>query len=145
MTTTLPVTTMHLSRRTVLKGSGLDLAGFTLAQAGFLRSMAVESDAIQHILDFMATTEPFDETFLGEGLRHNNDGTYDQPWPDDVVAVVRTARAQEQFHLDAFPQAGDTPLADSFTVPPETLTSFDAFFSAVVEQETAENALQLRP
>ena len=143
MTARTNVIETRLSRRTVLAGAGIAAAGFTLAQAGYLRAMAAQSDSLQGILDITATTERFGVTFLGEGLASNELGNFDRPWPDDVVAVVTAARAQEQFHLDAFEAAGGVALVDSFTIPEEYLTSFDAFFGAVVEQETAEVAAQI--
>jgi hypothetical protein len=133
----------RFTRRTALKAVGLGAAGFTVAQATFLRAAAKESDTIQSILDITATTERFGVTLLGEGLQANANGKYDTSWPDNVVAVVTAARAQERFHLDAFEAAGGKAMTDAFTVPPETLTSFDAFFSAVVEQEAREVAAQL--
>lgn len=137
------MTRLALSRRTLFKGVGAGAAGFTLAQAGFLREAAAQSEEIQEILDITATVERFGVTFLGEGLRSAMEGNFDKPVPDAVVAIVTAARAQEQFHLDAFEAAGGKPLVDTFTVPPEFLTSYDAFFGAIVEQETAETAAQL--
>lgn len=134
---------LHISRRTLLKGTAVGTAGFTLAQIGFLRSVAAQSDEIQNILDYTATTERFGVTFLGEGLQSNNDGNFDTAWPEAVVAIVRAARAQEQFHLDAFEEAGGVAMVDTFTVPTEFLTSQAAFFGAIVEQETAETALHI--
>lgn len=133
----------RLSRRTVLMSAGFVAVGFTAAQAGFLRTMAAQSDELRDILDITATTERFGVTFLGEGLASNEAGNFDRGWPDSVVEIVTAARAQEQFHLDAFEQAGGTPMVDTFTIPPEFLTSFDAFFGAVVEQEAAETGAQV--
>ncbi|MDQ3540664.1 MAG: hypothetical protein M3440_08260 [Chloroflexota bacterium] len=133
----------RLSRRTVLMSAGLGAVGFTAAQAGFLRTMAAQSDELQDILDITATTERFGVTFLGEGLASNEAGNFDRAWPDAVVAVVTAARAQEQFHLDAFEEAGGTALVDTFTIPEDFLTSFDAFFGALVEQESAEVGAQV--
>ena len=132
-----------LSRRTLVKGFGVGAAGFTLAQAAFLRSVAAQSEDVQRILDITATVERFGVTFLGEGLQSAMEGNFDQEWPDEVVAIVTAARAQERFHLDAFEEAGGVPLVDTFTVPPEFLTDYAAFFGAVVEQETAETAAQI--
>jgi len=143
MTVRTNISETRLSRRTVLAGAGIAAAGFTAAQAGFLRAVAAQSDELQDILDITATTERFGVTFLGEGLASNELGNFDRPWPDDVVAVVTAARAQEQFHLDAFEAAGGVALVDTFTIPEEFLTSFDAFFGAVVEQETAEIGAQI--
>ena len=132
-----------ISRRTMLKGVGVGAVGFTVAQSAFLRSNAAQSDTVQDVLDITATTERFGVTFLGEGLRSNSEGNFDRVWPEPVIAIVEAARAQEQFHLDAFEAAGGAPLVDTFTIPPEFLTSFDAFFGAVVEQEAAEIAAQI--
>jgi len=131
------------SRRTLLKATGVGAAGFTVAQANFLRAAAQESDEIQNILDITATTERFGVTFLGEGLRANEESKFDVPWLAPVVAVVTAARAQEQFHLDAFEKLGGNAKVKTFTVPPDFLTKFDLFFGAVVDQETRETAAQL--
>lgn len=133
----------RFTRRAALKAAGIGAAGFTLAQAAFLQDAAAKSDSIQDVLDITATVERFGVTFLGEGLRANKNGKFDKTWPDNVVAVVTAARAQEHYHLDAFLKAGGKPLVKTFTVPPEYLTSFDAFFGAVVEEETAETAAQI--
>lgn len=133
----------RLSRRTVLKGAGLGAVGFTAVQAGFLRTMAAQSDDLQDILDITATTERFGVTFLGEGLASNEAGNFDKAWSGAEIGIVTAARAQEQFHLDAFEKAGGKPMVDSFTIPPDFLTSFDAFFGAVVEQEVAETGAQI--
>lgn len=132
-----------LSRRLLLGGAGAAAVTMTLAQRDFLRAAAAQDEAVQNILDITATVERFGVTFLGEGLQRAEDGRFDMPWPPVVVAIVTAARAQEQFHLDFFEQAGGVPLVDSFTVPPEFLTDFNAFFTAVVEQETAETAAQI--
>jgi len=131
------------SRRTLLKATGIGAAGFTLAQANVIRTLAQESDAIQDILDITATTERFGITFLGEGLRANEAGEFDTPWPDSVVAVFKAARAQEVAHLDAFESLGGKPRVKTFTVPPEALTTFNVFLSAIVDQESRETASQL--
>jgi hypothetical protein len=123
-----------------------DAAGaeiYTLDQVCFLRAAAAQEEDVQDILDITATIERFGVTFLGEGLQSNAEGNFDTPWPPAVVAVVTAARAQEQYHLDFFEQAGGMPLVDTFTVPPHFLTSYDAFFGAVVEEETAEVAAQI--
>ncbi|MDQ3695448.1 MAG: hypothetical protein M3464_17760 [Chloroflexota bacterium] len=133
--------TGRLSRRTMLKATGA--AGFSLAQIDFLRSAAAQSDNVQRVLDITATTERFGITFLGMGLQSAMDGNFDQPFLPDVLAIVTAARAQEVFHLDAFEQAGGQPLVDTFTVPPEFLTDFNAFFTAIVDQELAETAAQI--
>jgi len=121
------------SRRTALKGIAIGAAGFTVAQGAFLRSAAAQSESLQDVLDITATVERFGVTFLGEGLQSARDGAFDKAWSDTEIAIVEAARAQEQFHLDAWEAAGGVPLVDTFTVPPEFLTSFDAFFGAVVE------------
>lgn len=131
------------SRRTLLKTAGIGAAGFTLAQASFVRSLAQESDEIQDILDITATTERFGIAFLGEGLRANKAGEFDIAWPDSVVAVVTAARAQEVYHLEEFERLGGKARVDTFTVPPEALTTFAVFFQAVVDQEARETAAHI--
>lgn len=131
------------SRRTLLKATGIGAAGFTLAQADFLRAAAQESDEIQNILDITATTERFGVTFLGYGLQANEESEFDIPWLKPVVDVVTAARAQEQFHLDTFEKLGGKALVRKFNAPPDAFTKFDVFFAAVVDQETRETAAQL--
>ena len=131
------------SRRTLLKASGVGAAGFTLAQADFIRTTAQESDEIQNILDITATTERFGVTFLGEGIRAAEAGEYDVEFPDAVIAILKAARAQEQFHLDTFEGLGGEALVDTFTAPPDAFTSFDVFFTALVDQEARETASQI--
>ncbi len=131
------------SRRTLLRGAAIGAAGFTLAQAAFLRSAAAQTDGVQDVLDITATTERFGVTLLGEGLESAREGNFNTPWLPEVVAIVTAARAQEQFHIDAFERAGGVPLVDSFTIPEAFLTDFDTFFGAVVLQETAEIAAQI--
>ncbi|MEJ7652570.1 MAG: twin-arginine translocation signal domain-containing protein [Chloroflexia bacterium] len=133
----------QVSRRNFLKGAGAGAAGFTLAQIGFLRHAAAESESLQDILNITATTERFGITFLGEGLQSAKAGNYNKPIPDSVIAIVTAARAQEQFHLDAFERAGGVPLVDKFYIPPAALTDYDTFFSAIVLQETVETAAQI--
>jgi len=132
-----------VSRRSILKGVGVGAFGLTLAQAGFIRAAAAQSEELQDVLDILATTERFGVTFLGYGLESAAEGNFDTPWSETVTAIVTAARAQEQFHLDAFEAAGGVPLVDTFTVPPEYLTEYDAFFGAVVEQEAAEIAASI--
>jgi hypothetical protein len=131
------------SRRTAIRGLALGAAGFTIAQRAELRAMAKRDERLQDILNISATAERFGVTFLGEGLAANAAGLFDVAWPDTVVAVVTAARAQEAFHLQAFEDAGGEALYDTFTVPPETLTTFSAFFTALVEQETRETGAQI--
>lgn len=131
------------SRRTALKGLAVGAAGFTVAQSAFLRSTAAQNETLQEVLDITATVERFGLTFLGEGLQSARNGGFDKAWSEPEIAIVEAARAQEQFHLDAFEAAGGVALTDTFTVPPDFLTSFDAFFGAVVEQEAAEVAAQI--
>ncbi len=133
----------RFSRRTALKAVGIGAAGFTLAQRNAIRALAQESDSIQDILDITATTERFGVTLLGEALASNGAGFYDVPFPDVVVAVLTAARAQEQFHLDAFEALGGKPLTDTFTVPEAVLINFETFFTALTEQEGREIAAQI--
>ena len=143
MNTTERLAMTRWSRRTLLKATGVGAAGFTLAQANFIRTAAQESDEIQRILDITATTERFGVTFLGEGIRAAEAGEYDVEFPEEVIAILKAARAQEQFHLDTFEGLGGEALVDTFTAPPDAFTSFDVFFSALVDQEARETASQI--
>jgi hypothetical protein len=131
------------SRRTLLKTAGVGAAGFTLAQADFIRAAAQESDEIQDILDITATTERFGITFLGEGIRAAEAGEFDIAFPPAVIAILKAARAQEKFHLDTFEDLGGKPLVKTFTAPPDAFTSFAVFFTALVDQEARETASQI--
>ncbi|MDP9350901.1 MAG: hypothetical protein M3P51_05095 [Chloroflexota bacterium] len=131
------------SRRTLLKGAGAMGVGFTAAQIGFVRSAAAESAELQEILNITATTERFGVTVLGAALASEAEGNYNKQWPDAVRAIVTAARAQEQFHLDAFESLGGEAITGTFTIPEALLTNFDAFFSAVVALEAHEIALQM--
>jgi len=134
----------HISRRALFKAAGAAGAGLALAQAGLLREAAAASETVQDILNTTITVEHFGVTFLGTGLANIRAGTFSKPVPTNVVAVVEAARAQEQFHLDFFKQAGGVPLTTSFTLPdPALVTDFDKFFTAIVEQETRETAAQI--
>lgn len=137
------VASKPFSRRTLLKGAGAMGAGFTAAQIGFVRSAAAESEEIQEILNITATTERFGVTVLGAALASDAEGNYDKAFPASVRAVVTAARAQEQFHLDAFESLGGEAITGTFTIPEVLLTDFNAFFSAVVALEAHEIALQM--
>jgi hypothetical protein len=131
--------TAPLSRRTLLAAAaGATAVGFTAAQADFLRARAQEDQSLQDILDIIVTTEAFGVAFLGAGLEANANGEFDAAWSDRLVAIVTAAHAQEQAHKEAFEAAGGTALYETFTVPPSYLTLFADFFTAIVEQETAE-------
>ena len=131
------------TRRTLLKATGIGAAGFTLAQANVVRSLAQESDEIQDILDITATTERLGVTLIGEAIRAAEAGEYDIPFPDPVIAILRAVRAQENYHLKAFESLGGKARVKTFTVPPEALTTFEVFFGAVVDQEARETAAQI--
>lgn len=135
--------TARLSRRSLMVGAGVSAVAFTAAQASFLRTEAAQSESLQDILDVTVTVEQFGVTFLGAGLEAAKNNEYDTPWPANVIAVVEAARAQEAAHLAAFKAAGGKSLVDTFTIPPNTLLVFNDFFSAVVDQETAETAAQI--
>ncbi len=137
------VANTSFSRRTFLKGAGAAGIGFTAAQIGFVRSAAAESEDLQEILNITATTERFGVTVLGAALASEAEGNYNKPFPDLVRAIVTAARAQEQFHLDAFERLGGEAITGTFTIPEALLTDFDAFFSAVVALEAHEIALQM--
>ncbi len=137
------VASKPFSRRTLLKGAGAMGAGFTAAQIGIVRAAAAESEEIQEILNITATTERFGVTVLGAALASDAEGNYDKPFPAPVRAIVTAARAQEQFHLDAFESLGGEAITGTFTIPEVLLTDFNAFFSAVVALEAHEIALQM--
>lgn len=139
-----PITRAQISRRSLFRGAGAIAAGLTLSQAAFLRTAAAQSESIQDVLNITATVEAFGVTFLGVGIDNAKKGLFNKPWPANVLAVVEAARAQEQFHYDFFTSAGGRPLVTTFTLPaPEAVTDFETFFSAIVEQETAETAAQI--
>ncbi len=135
----------RISRRTVFKGAGAVSLGILMAEAGFLRQAAAQSDSIQEILNITATTEAFGVTFLGAGIDSaRNGGFRAKPIPEPVIAILEAARAQEQFHLDFFRSAGGQLLTDTFTLPdPKLLTDYDLFFGAIVMLEAREIAAQL--
>jgi len=132
-----------LSRRTVLKGAAVGLAGVTLAQAGLFHALAAESESVQQILDITATVEQFGVTFLGAGIASAQQKNFNKPVPAPVLAVLKAAQAQEHFHLAFFERAGGRPLVNTFTIPPLALTDYDTFFKAIVVQETTEVAAQI--
>ena len=143
MNTLDTVPNAHLSRRTFLKGAGAGAVGFTMAQIAFLRSAAAESEELQELLDITVTTEHFGVTALGAALASDAAGNYDTEFPDAVRAIVTAAQAQEQFHLEAFEAAGGRAITKTFTIPEALATDYNAFFSAVVELEAREQALQM--
>lgn len=132
----------HLSRRSLLVAAGVTAGatavGFSTAQTSFLKARAQEDQGVQDILDIIVTTETFGVAFLGAGLEANANGEFDVAWSDRLVAIVTAAQAQEQAHKEAFEAAGGTSLFETFTVPPTALTVFSDFFTALVQQETAE-------
>ncbi len=131
-----------VSRRRLLKGAAVTVAG-TAAYGSLSRAVAQEPESVQNILNITATVERFGITFLGAGIESAEQGNFDMPWPAEVLAIVKAARAQEQFHLDFFESLGGRALVDTFTIPPAALTEFNTFFSAIVEQEAVEVAGQL--
>ncbi len=137
------VRTISLSRRTLMVGAGVSAVAFTAAQSSFLRARAAQSESLQDILDITATVEQFGVTFLGAGLEAARNNEFDMPWPAQVIEIVTAARAQEAAHLAAFEAAGGRPMVDTFTISPNLLTVFNDFFTAVVDQETAETAAQV--
>lgn len=132
-----------LSRRTVLKGAAAGLAGVTLAQADLFRALAADTESVQQILDITTTVEQFGVTFLGAGIERAKQQAFNKPVPASVLAVLQAAQAQEYFHLAFFERAGGRPLVHTYTIPPLTLSDYDAFFKAIVVQETTEVAAQI--
>jgi hypothetical protein len=137
------LTMIRFSRRTMLKAAGVGAAGFTVAQAGFLRGQAATDKRLQDALNITASVERFGVTVLGEALKAIADGKYNKKFPDAVVAVLTAARAQEHYHLVAWQKAGGKPLYKSFTIPPAVLTDYDTLFKALVAEEAAETAVQI--
>lgn len=148
-----------MSRRGLFRTAAASFAGLTLAQlgcsssgmmgsgtaaqAGAIGEVAAGSESVQDILNVTATVERFGVTFLGAGIEAAEQNRFNKPWSPLVLAVVKAARAQEQFHLDFFESAGGKAMLDTFTIPPAALTDFNTFFQAVVEQESLEIAAQL--
>lgn len=152
----------QVSRRKLLKGAVAGAAGVTLAQANMFRTavaasmtggrlaqaglfheVAAMSESVQDILNITTTIEQFGVTFLGAGIASAEQKNYNKPWPAPVLAIVKAARAQEQFHLDFFERAGGKSLVSTFTIPPVLLTDFNSFFKAIVVEEALEIATQL--
>ena len=134
----------QVSRRTLFKAAGAAGAAMWLTQANSLREAAAAAETIQEILDITITVEHFGVTFLGVGIDNIKKGNFSKPVPANVLAVLEAARAQEQFHLDFFKQAGGNPLTTTFTLPdPALVTDYDKFFTALVQEETRETALEI--
>ncbi|HEY8599142.1 MAG TPA: ferritin-like domain-containing protein, partial [Thermomicrobiales bacterium] len=132
----------EVSRRTLFKAAGAAGAALWMSQAGLLREAAAAAETVQDILDITVTVEHFGVTFLGYGIDNIRQGRFSKPVPANVLAVLEAARAQEQFHLDFFTQAGGKPLTTTFTLPdPALVSDYDKFFTALVEEETRETAL----
>jgi hypothetical protein len=137
------LTTTRFSRRTMLKAAGVGAAGFTVAESTFLRATAATDKRVQNALNITASIERFGVTALGAALQAEADGKYNKKFPADVIAVLKAARAQEHYHLDAWQKAGGKPLYKTFTLPSGFLTDYDTFFKALVAEETAETAAQI--
>lgn len=148
----------RLSRRSLFKSAGAVGLGATLAQTGlsltsratdtraslFQSASAQEADAIQDALDMTVTTEMFGVTILGAGIESAQQGNFTPPIPEDTLAIVIAARAQEQAHLDFFLSLGGEALTDTFHLPdPAILTDSTLFFQTIVQQETRETALHI--
>ncbi len=137
----------RVSRRTLLKGAGALGVGVALAQAGALHEAAAaaqQQERLQDILDITVTTEHFGVTVLGGAIESNRQGNYNPRIPDNVIAILQAARAQEQFHLEFFQTLGGKPLTTTFHLPdPALLTNPTLFFDALQAQETREVAAQI--
>ena len=132
----------QVSRRTLFKATGVAGTSLFLYQAGLLRGAAAQAEMVQEILDITVTVEHFGVTFLGTGIDNIKKGNFSKPVPANVLAVLEAARAQEQFHLEFFAQAGGKALTTTFTLPdPALATDYDKFFKAIVDEETRETAL----
>ena len=158
------LTGRRVSRRGLLKGVGATAVGLGLAQTGLstaglssngLKQLArggswspapaaAAAENLQDILDITTTTEAFGVTILGAGIASNEAGNFDPPIPDDVIAILKAARAQEMFHLQFFQSLGGNMLVDTFHVPdPAILTDPVVFFQTIDQQETREVAAQI--
>jgi hypothetical protein len=136
MSTLDTVMSARVSRRTLLKGVGAAGVGLTLAQAGMLGSVAAASETVTDIINIAATAEALAITLLGGALDSAAKGGYNKAIPDPVVAILKAARAEEQFHLDYLTGAGAKPLTTSFTVPdPKLLSDYTTLFSTLVTAE----------
>jgi hypothetical protein len=136
MSTLDTVMSARVSRRTLLKGVGAAGVGLTLAQAGMLGSVAAASETVTDIINIAATAEALAITLLGGALDSAAKGGYNKAIPDPVVAILKAARAEEQFHLDYLTGAGAKPLTTSFTVPdPKLLSDYNTLFSTLVTAE----------
>ena len=132
-----------MSRRSLVQGAAIGFAGLALLQLGCGDSEGPSGDDFQDILDATATVEQFGITFLGAGIASAQHSGFDKPWPPEVLAIVQAARGQEKAHLDFYLSQGARSLESTFTIPPELMTGFDAFFAAVVEEEALEVAAQV--
>jgi hypothetical protein len=137
MSTLDTVMSARVSRRTLLKGVGAAGVGLTLAQAGMLGSVAAASETITDIINIAATAEALAVSLLGGALDSAAKGGYNKAIPDPVVAILKAARAEEQFHLDYLQGAGAKPLTTTFNVPdPKLLSDYDTLFTTLVTAES---------
>ncbi|HET8522650.1 MAG TPA: ferritin-like domain-containing protein [Thermomicrobiales bacterium] len=128
----------QFSRRNLIKSAGVVGLGMTLGQARLIRTLAQESEDLNTIINIASTAESLAVTLLGHAIESAQQGGYDKEVPDPVVNILISARAAEHYHLDYLLKAGAQPLTQTFTVPdPALLTSYDTFFTTVVQLEAA--------
>ncbi|HEU5330712.1 MAG TPA: ferritin-like domain-containing protein [Thermomicrobiales bacterium] len=136
MSTLDTVMSARVSRRTLLKGVGAAGVGLALAQAGMLGSVAAASETVTDIINIAATAEALAVTLLGGALDSAAKGGYNKAIPDPVVAILKAARAEEQYHLDYLQGAGAKPLTTTFNVPdPKLLSDYNTLFTTLVTAE----------
>ncbi|MGI8554611.1 MAG: hypothetical protein ACR2PL_28040 [Dehalococcoidia bacterium] len=139
----------HLSRRTLLNAVGAVGAGVLLAQSTGLLGVAAtaaegKAERVQDVLDILSTQEAFGVTLVGTVLDYAKNGAYTPAIPEKVIKILTNVRAQEQFHLDFFRQAGGHLRTDTFYLAdPKMLSDPHTLFKDLVELEDAAIAASM--
>lgn len=139
----------HLSRRTLLNSAGAVGAAVLLAQSGGLLSSPVfaaegKAERVQDVLDILSTQEAFGVTLIGTVLDYAKNGAFSPAIPDKVTKILTNVRAQEQFHLEYFQQAGGQLRTDVFYLAdPKMLSDPQTLFKDLVELEDAAVAASM--
>ena len=90
-----------------------------------------DRDSLQAGLDALATLEAAAVTLLGVARQHDQDGDLDLG--EDAAVVLRAAQCQDEQHYHALLAAGGVPIADTFTIPEQTVTDRTLLLVAVLE------------
>ena len=90
-----------------------------------------DRDPPQPWLDALATVEAAAVTFLGVARQRGLDGDLDVG--EDAVVVLRAAQCQDEQHYHALLAAGGVPVADSFTIPDETVADRTLLLVSLLE------------